>query len=240
MALILVIDDDRAIRHLVTAAFTQSDVTVVAAEGPDEGVRLLDERAPDVVLLDVMLAGASGLDLFDEIHRRDPALPVVFITASEDSDTAIQAMKVGAYDYLLKPLDLDKVRDIVQRAVQIRRMSVPVEVPGQSSKNRKNDLLVGCGLRMQQVYKDIGRVAGQDVTVLIRGESGTGKELIARAIYQYGARAKGRFLAINCAAIPDALLESELFGHEKGSFTGADSWLVGKFEQCAVGTLFLY
>jgi two-component system nitrogen regulation response regulator GlnG len=156
-------------------------------------------------------------------------------------------MTLGAFDYLLKPLDVAKIRSLVRQALEIRRLnSTPVAVPGDEGERingqsaaHKGDSLVGRSPQMQEVYKAVGRVAPQDVTVLIRGESGTGKELVARAVYQYGPRSKGPFLAVNCAAIPDALLESELFGHEKGSFTGADQKRIGKFEQCSGGTLFL-
>ena len=149
-------------------------------------------------------------------------------------------MKLGAFDYLLKPLDFPKVRELVARAFEIRRfMHVPVTLSGESHSNGNGDALIGRCPAMQEVYKAIGRVAPQNVTVLIHGESGTGKELVARAIYQHSPRASGRFLAVNCAAIPEALLESELFGHEKGSFTGADAKRIGKFEQCSGGTLFL-
>ena len=156
-------------------------------------------------------------------------------------------MTLGAFDYLLKPLDLPQIRDLVRQAIEIRRlMNMPVEVPGTvptetngKATNAQSDTLVGRSAQMQEVYKAIGRVAPQDVTVLVRGESGTGKELVARAVYQHGPRASGPFLAVNCAAIPDALLESELFGHEKGAFTGADQRRIGKFEQCSGGTLFL-
>jgi two-component system nitrogen regulation response regulator GlnG len=172
---------------------------------------------------------------------------VIFITSLSSSDTAIKAMTLGAFDYLLKPLDLARIRDLVRQALEIRRlMSIPVEFSGsRGARNNgelsalQTDTLVGNSAQMQEVYKAIGRVAPQDVTVLIRGESGTGKELVARALYQHSPRVKGQFLAVNCAAIPDALLESELFGHEKGSFTGADQRRIGKFEQCTGGTLFL-
>jgi two-component system nitrogen regulation response regulator GlnG len=200
-----------------------------------------------VVLLDIMLPRANGLDLFDQIRETDPKLPVIFITSVESSETAIKAMSLGAYDYLLKPLSVPQVQDLARQALQIRRlMNVRVELPGAAAaesaapgRGARMDALVGRSPQMQEVYKAIGRVAPQDVTVLIRGESGTGKELVARAVYQHSPRAKGPFLAVNCAAIPDALLESELFGHEKGSFTGADQRRIGKFEQCHGGTLFL-
>jgi two-component system nitrogen regulation response regulator GlnG len=247
MPRILVVDDDRSVRHLITKAFEDSDVEVLSAASAEEGMRLLNESSPDAVLLDILLPETSGLDAFEKIHRVDPKMPVIFITALSSSETAIKAMTLGAFDYLLKPLDLARIRDLVRQALEIRRlMSIPVEIPGarHSGGNgelsaARSDTLVGNSSLMQEVYKAIGRVAQQDVTVLIRGESGTGKELVARALYQHSPRAKGQFLAVNCAAIPDSLLESELFGHEKGSFTGADQRRIGKFEQCSGGTLFL-
>jgi two-component system nitrogen regulation response regulator GlnG len=225
---------------LISQAFEHSDVRVLPAGTAEEGLQAIEERHPDAVLLDIMLPGGSGLEVFRKIHGLDPKLPVIFITALDSSDTAIEAMKLGAYDYLLKPLDLPHLQTLVRQAFEIRRLAnVPVAVPGGQRTEGRGDLLVGRSAKMQEVYKAVGRVAPQDVTVLVRGESGTGKELVARAIYQHSARANGPFLAVNCAAIPDALLESELFGHEKGSFTGADQRRIGKFEQCTGGTLFL-
>jgi two-component system nitrogen regulation response regulator GlnG len=246
MSRILVIDDDRSVRHLIAKAFEDTDVQVIPAATAEEGLQLLGEAQSDVVLLDILLPESSGLELFERIRTIDPKLPVIFITSLSSSDTAIKAMTLGAFDYLLKPLDLARIRDLVRQAIEIRRlMSIPVEMPGahraeqNGAKANRSDTLVGNSQQMQEVYKGIGRVAPQDVTVLIRGESGTGKELVARALYQHSPRVKGQFLAVNCAAIPDALLESELFGHEKGSFTGADQRRIGKFEQCSGGTLFL-
>jgi two-component system nitrogen regulation response regulator GlnG len=245
MSRILVIDDDRSVRHLIAKAFEESDVEVVPAATAEEGMQLLENKQFDVVLLDILLPESSGLDVFERIHKADSKLPVIFITSLSSSDTAIKAMTLGAFDYLLKPLDLARIRDLVRQAIEIRRlMSIPVDMPGTrngraNGTTNRSDTLVGNSLQMQEVYKAIGRVAPQDVTVLIRGESGTGKELVARALYQHSPRVKGQFLAVNCAAIPDALLESELFGHEKGAFTGADQRRIGKFEQCSGGTLFL-
>jgi two-component system nitrogen regulation response regulator GlnG len=247
MSRILVIDDDRSVRHLISKAFDDTDVEVMLAASAEEGLRLLSGSKPDAVLLDILLPEISGLEVFDRIRSVDTKLPVIFITSLSSSETAIKAMTLGAFDYLLKPLDLARIRDLVRQALEIRRlMSIPVELPGARAKMsngeataRRTDTLVGNSPQMQEVYKAIGRVAPQDVTVLIRGESGTGKELVARALYQHSPRVKGQFLAVNCAAIPDALLESELFGHEKGSFTGADQRRIGKFEQCSGGTLFL-
>jgi two-component system nitrogen regulation response regulator GlnG len=247
MPRILIIDDDRSVRHLIGKVFEDSDIEVVAGATAEEGLEQLAAFPPDAVLLDVLLPQASGLDVFDRIREKDAKLPVIFITSLDSSEMAIKAMTLGAFDYLLKPLDVARIRALVRQALEIRRlMSTPVAVPGDETERMNGhaaavngDSLVGRSPQMQEVYKAVGRVAPQDVTVLIRGESGTGKELVARAVYQHGPRAKGPFLAVNCAAIPDALLESELFGHEKGSFTGADQKRIGKFEQCSGGTLFL-
>ncbi len=213
---------------------------------PRKDSDLQREAQPDAALLDILLPKTSGLELFEELRAADAKLPIVFITSLASSETAIKAMTLGAFDYLLKPLDVARIRDLVGQALEIRRlMSIPVELPGTDSQADdatspvRGDTLVGSSPQMQEVYKAIGRVAPQDVTVLIRGESGTGKELVARAVYQHSPRHKSQFLAVNCAAIPDALLESELFGHEKGAFTGADQRRIGKFEQCSGGTLFL-
>ncbi len=241
MSSVLVIDDDRTVRHLIRQALNGADVEVLAAGGAEEGLASVRQHRPDVVLLDVLLPGKSGLDLFRQIHDVDPRLPVIFVTAGGSGDTAIEAMKLGAYDYLLKPLDLAKVRQLVGQAREIRRlMNVLASVPDAGADaDVHGDLLIGRSLQMQEVYKAIGRVASKDVTVLFRGESGTGKELVARAIYQHSNRSGGPFLAVNCAAITESLLESELFGPEKGAFTGADQRRIGKFEQCNGGTILL-
>ncbi|MGQ0636820.1 MAG: sigma-54-dependent transcriptional regulator [Planctomycetaceae bacterium] len=240
MATVLVIDDDRATRHMLRDAFRDTGLTLETSADARGGLSAAAKSRPDLVLLDVMLPDMSGLEAFQSIKRLDARLPVIFITASGTSDTAIEAMKEGAYDYLVKPLDLAKVRELVQQALEMRRlMHVPVSLPGAAAESQPADPMLGRSPRVLEVYKAIGRVAPQDVTVLIRGESGTGKELIARAIYQHSPRSDKPFLAVNCAAIPDALLESELFGHEKGSFTGADRQRIGKFEQCSGGTIFL-
>ncbi len=241
MPSVLVIDDDTAVGHVFRSVFQNSDVSVLSAETAAAGLDIVRKNRPDVTIVDIMLPDSSGLETFQRIQQLDKKMPVIFITAGGTSDTAIEAMKLGAFDYLLKPLDFPKVQSLLDRAFEIRRlMNVPVRLL-QTNTNAAtvSDCLIGrCGA-IQDVYKAIGRVAPQNVTVLIRGESGTGKELVARAIYQHSTRASGRFMAVNCAAIPETLLESELFGHEKGSFTGADSRRIGKFEQCSGGTLFL-
>src|SRR5579872_7231925 len=240
MATVLVVDDDRGIPHMLQEAFRGSDIEIKPAATAAAGLKLVGEQHPDLVLLDVMLPDMSGLGVLQEIRRLDSRLPVIFITASDMSETAIEAVKGGAYDYLLKPLDLAGVRELVKRALDVRRMMhVAVALHDAPADQSSADRMVGRSPAMLQVYKAIGRVAPQNVAVLIRGESGTGKELIARAIYQHSRRAGAPFLAVNCAAIPETLLESELFGHEKGSFTGADRQRIGKFEQCTGGTILL-
>lgn len=238
---VLVIDDDRTVVHLFRRLYQNSDMNVLSASCAADGREMVAKHRPDVVMLDIILPDQSGLETFQQIHAIDPRIPVIFITAIGASTTAIEAMKLGAFDYLLKPLDLPKVRELVDQAIRIRHfVHVPVRMADTVDAATSNsDTLVGRCPAMQEVYKAIGRVAAQSVTVLIRGESGTGKELVARAIYQHSPRQSGKFLAVNCAAIPETLLESELFGHEKGSFTGADSTRIGKFEQCSGGTLFL-
>jgi len=243
MSTVLVIDDDRSTLHLMRHAFRDSGLIIETAKNAADGLAIVTERHPDLLLLDVMLPDTPGLEAFQKIKRIDPRLPVIFITAGGTSDTAIEAVKEGAYDYLLKPLDMARVREVVHQALEMRRMMyVPVTLSGTGGESDSSDLedrMVGRSPQILDVYKSIGRVAPQDVTVLVRGESGTGKELIARAIYQHSRRSRAPFLAVNCAAIPDSLLESELFGHEKGSFTGADRQRIGKFEQCSGGTIFL-
>jgi two-component system nitrogen regulation response regulator GlnG len=240
MSRILVIDDDRSILHVARASFEDTDVAVETASTAKMGLDAVQTTRPDVVLLDIALPDVSGLELFQQIHDLDSKLPVIFVTASGSSETAIEAMKLGAHDYLLKPLDVMLLREVVHRALEARRlMNVPVALPDDTCTDDTIDILLGRSPAMLEVYKEIGRVAAQNVTVLIRGESGTGKEMVARALYKYSDRPTGPFLAVNCAAIPDALLESELFGHEKGSFTGAHGRRIGKFEQCCGGTILL-
>jgi two-component system nitrogen regulation response regulator GlnG len=240
MPVLLVIDDERLILDCFRYAFPEPETTLVTATTAADGLRLFAERRPDVVLLDVRLPDLSGLDLFRRLHESDARVPVILMTGYGTAATAIEAMRLGAFDYLVKPLDPDQLTELVGRAFHISRlMRVPAKVADEGSDDGGADVLVGRCPGMLEVYKAIGRVAPQDVTVLITGESGTGKELVARAVYHYSRRAGGPFLAINCAAIPENLLESELFGHEKGAFTGAERKRVGKFEQCHGGTIFL-
>jgi two-component system, NtrC family, nitrogen regulation response regulator GlnG len=240
MPKLLVVDDEPSILHFFRRAFPGPDVTLLTAATAADGLAAVAREWPDVVVLDINLAGESGLEMYRRVRELDPKALVIFITGHGTADTAIEAMRLGAYEYLLKPLELDHLSDLIERAFEISRlMRVPATISEAEAPTTSSDALVGRCPAMQAVYKAIGRVAPQDVTVLILGESGTGKELVARAIYHYSKRADKPFMAINCAAIPENLLESELFGHEKGAFTGADRRRIGKFEQASGGTLFL-
>jgi two-component system nitrogen regulation response regulator GlnG len=241
MAHVLLIDDDLALTpDQVRQAFPAPAHTVAVACTGADGLAHVRARPPDVILLDLRLPDQSGLDVYRQIRAIDGRIPVIFVTVATTADAAIEAMKEGAYDYLFKPLDPHRLRRLVGEALEVaRRMRQPAVVPETAPDPDVEDTIVGSCPAMREVYKAIGRVAAQDVPVLITGESGTGKELVARAVYQHGPRAKAPFLALNCAAIPENLLESEMFGHEKGAFTGADRRRIGKFEQCNGGTLFL-
>jgi two-component system nitrogen regulation response regulator GlnG len=240
MPTLLVVDDEPAIQHAFQRAFRGSDLVVKSASTAVEALEEIARERPDVVVLDVRLPDATGLETYHKLRAIDARVPVILVTGHGTTELAIEAMKAGAYEYLLKPLELSELRAVVERAVQSSElMRVPAAMPDDTPKHASGDVLLGRCAAMQDVYKAIGRVAGQNVTVLILGESGTGKELVARAIYQHGPRADKPFLAVNCAAIPEPLLESELFGHEKGAFTGADRKRIGKFEQCHGGTLFM-
>ncbi len=237
---LLIIDDESNIRFSIGQVLTDERVSVLEAATAEQGLQLAAEHSPDVILLDVRLGPQSGLDVFHELRQIDPKSLVIFITGHGTTDTAIEAMKIGAYDYLVKPLDADHLQHVVEQAFSISRlMHVPALLEEGERPQDRPDMLVGSGPAIQSVCKQIGRVAPKDVNVLILGESGTGKELVARAIYHHSRRNSSPFLAINCSAIPEALLESELFGHERGAFTGAERRRIGKFEQCHHGTLFL-
>jgi two-component system nitrogen regulation response regulator GlnG len=233
---LLVIDDEESVRYSFRHVFAVEGTTVLAAATAAEGLAQARLNDPDVIVLDLQLPDRSGLDVFADLRADSPKRPVIFITAHGTTQTAIEAMKGGAFDYLVKPVDLEKLSHVLQRAFDAARlMRVPAVLPTVEA----SDQIIGHSTVMQEMCKTIGRIAPQDVNVLILGESGTGKELVARAIYQHSKRAALPFLAINCAAIPESLLESELFGHEKGAFTGADRQRIGKFEQCSGGTVFL-
>ena len=236
-ARILLIEDDSGITDTLQRVLAAEGHEVAIEKRGDDGLARAIKDPFNLVITDLKLPGLNGLELVRQLHAAKPRLPIILVTAFGTTETAIEAMKVGAYDYLLKPFDIPQLIELVGKAVDSnRRMSEPVGL-GEARPSR--DALVGRSHAMQEIYKKIGRVASKPVTVLIRGETGTGKELIVCAIYQHSDRANAPFIAINCAAIPETLLESELFGHERGAFTGADAKRIGRFEQADHGTIFL-
>jgi DNA-binding NtrC family response regulator len=239
--LLLIDDEPDLLRDQVGHVFPPPAHRVAIARTGAEGLKRVAAACPDVILLDLRLPDQSGLDVLTQLRRIDARIPVVFVTVVRSADSAIEAMRHGAYDYLLKPIDLQKLDRVISEALKVSRLMREPAVVGETPPDEEvtGEAIIGSCPGMQETYKAIGLVADQTFPVLITGESGTGKELVARAIYQHGPRAKAPFLALNCAAIPENLLESELFGHEKGSFTGADRRRIGKFEQCSGGTLFL-
>lgn len=237
---LLVIDDEPSILHAFRRVFEGPEVELLTAETAADGEQLVEQEHPDVVVLDLQLPDKSGLDCFRRIREIDAKIPVIFITGHGTVETAIEATKLGAYDYLFKPLELADLKKLIDKAFHLSRMMrVQLSVPGEDTSSLTSEAMIGRCETMKQVYQAIGRVAPQDITVLLQGESGTGKELVARAVYQHSRRSAGSFRALNCAAIPETLLESELFGHEKGAFSGAERQRIGAFEQSSGGTLFL-
>jgi DNA-binding NtrC family response regulator len=239
---LLFIGDDPALTpEQLRLAFPAPACRVQTAGTGNNWLDQCQSKSPDVIVLDLGLRDESGLEVYQQIRRINARIPVIFVTDTKRADATIEAIKHGAYDCLFKPVDMLQLRRVVGEALNVaRRMSQPAAAGEETTtKADTEDVMVGCCTAMREVYKAIGRVAAQDVPVLITGESGTGKELVARAIHQHGQRAHTPFLALNCAAIPENLLESELFGHEKSAFTGADRRRIGKFEQCHGGTLFL-
>jgi len=237
---ILVIDDDRSIRHMIKTGLSATpEFEVLTAVDGASGLKMICDENPDVALLDIYMPEDHGLELFRKIRALDTKLPVIFITGDSTSETAIEAMRAGAFDYLSKPLNIEQLRNLTKSAVEARRlMDQPVALPVNDARD-VGEKFVGNAKGMLEVFKSIGRVSAQNVTVLIRGESGAGKELVARALMNHSDRRDKPFAAVNCAAIPDQLLESELFGHDKGAFTGAEKRRIGRFEQCDGGTIFL-
>jgi nitrogen regulation protein NR(I) len=234
---ILVVEDDPGVTDALQRVLTEEGYQVAAEARGDTGLARAAQGTFDVVITDLKLPGINGLEIVRQLHLAKPRLPIILVTAHGTTETAIEAMKLGAYDYLLKPFDFPEMLDVVGRAAKSsRQMSEPVAL-GEATAGR--EAMVGKSAAMQTIYKEIGRVASKPVSVLIRGETGTGKELIARSLYHHSERSNAPFIAINCAAVPETLLESELFGHERGAFTGADVRRIGRFEQADGGTLFL-
>ena len=237
MATVLIIDDEAVVRRLVRLALERDGHAVVEAADGAQGVERFAAARPDVVLCDVVMPGLGGFDVLARLRAADATVPVVVVTGEGSTEHAIRAMACGACDYLLKPLDLPRALRTVRRILASAGRPAPPAPPDSGATPAAT--LLGKSDAMYEVSKLIGRVAGQPTTVLILGESGTGKELVARSIHAHGGRRTGPFVALNCAAIPESLLESELFGHERGAFTGADRQRLGKFELAGGGTLFL-
>jgi DNA-binding NtrC family response regulator len=237
MKQILLIDDERNVHYSLQRALGQA-FRIRSAFSGEEALPQLAAESPDAVLLDVKLPGMGGLETLQRIKAVAPDLPVILLTAYGTTETAITAMKLGAYDYLLKPVDIATLKSLLGKALQLQEVTQQVEVAS-GSESEETGSLLGQSAAMQDLYKMIGRVASTDMTVLLSGDSGTGKELVARAIHRHSLRADGPWVALNCAAIPELLLESELFGHEKGAFTGATERKPGCFEEATGGTLFL-
>ena len=236
---ILIADDEAPIRELLYDILAPEGATVRLTGSGKEALAAIEHDEPDVVILDVRMPPPDGLAVLQTLRTKGLDLPVLIITAQDSSTMTIEAMQRGAYDYLGKPFDPDEILHTVQRAVEHRRLTRRVLALERQVTSDPRDILIGRSGALQQVYKLIGRVAGSDATVLITGESGTGKELVAQVLHRSSNRREGPFIAVNCAALPETLLESELFGHEKGSFTGAMARGVGRFEQAQSGTLFL-
>jgi DNA-binding NtrC family response regulator len=246
MTRVLVVDDDPVIRNVVVAALQGfQGIAISSASSGEAGLELLQSESPSVVILDIYIGHENGIELFRKIKAIDHRIPIIFITGQTSSDVAIQAIGVGAFDYLPKPFTIDKIRNLTISAIKTRQlMDEPVAIPvtgdgpvGETDSEGQH--IIGHSPAMIEVYKAIGRVASSNVSVLIRGESGAGKELVARALVHHSDRSDKPFVAVNCAAIPDQLMESEWFGHEKGAFTGADRRRIGRWEQSDGGTLFL-
>src|SRR6266568_693039 len=237
---LLLIDDEADVQYSFQRTFDSPEIELTTASSGEEGLKLVPKLKPDLVIMDVRMGGITGLETLRRIRQMDSKLLVILMTAYGTTQTAIEAMKLGAYDYLLKPFDVPRLKEIVGNALKAARdMKQVVSYQPLLEKEDYELGIVGRTEPMQQVFKLIGQLAASDATALLTGESGTGKELVARAIYHHGQRSQQPFSAVNCAAIPEQLLESELFGHERGAFTGATLQRIGKFEQCNGGTLFL-
>jgi len=239
MSLILAVDDDADVRLLVEAVLERDGHSVVSYEDGESLIFDLQNRLPDVVILDVMLPGMDGLEILEQLRRRVPGVPVLMLTAATSVDRVVEAMRLGAYDYLGKPIDPTELSTSIRNATERHALTTQLARLKRQTEGRGFPGIIGHAQTMSDVFGQIDRVAPSDVSVLVLGESGTGKELVSRSVHDLSARADENFVAVNCAAIPAQLQESELFGHEKGAFTGADARRIGRFEEADGGTLFL-
>ncbi|HEX2223699.1 MAG TPA: sigma-54 dependent transcriptional regulator [Thermoanaerobaculia bacterium] len=240
MAKILIVDDERQIRRILSILLRERRHEVAEVDSGEAALAALPAFRPDLVLLDLKLPGINGIETLRKIHELDPRTDVVMMTAFGTINSAVEAMRHGAFDYVTKPFDNDELLLIVERALEVRRLSLEVEsLRGELEARYGFREIVGISREIQEVFRIMAKVVRVDVTVLVTGESGTGKELVARAIHRQSKRSQGPFVAVNCSAIPQTLVESEFFGHEKGAFTDARESRPGKFEQAEGGTLFL-
>ncbi len=236
---ILVVDDERSIRYSLKRIFEERGFEVLEAKNGKEAIEVVQKEQIDLTLMDIKMSGITGLEALKEIRNINPKLLVIIMTAYGTTQTAIEAMKFGAFDYVLKPFDIPQMWRLIEKGLWVNKLMQEAVTYEPEKRQIDAECIIGNSPKMQEVYKLIGQVAEKDITVLLRGESGTGKELVARAIYHHSKRSDRTFLPVNCAAIPETLLESELFGHEKGAFTDAQTRRIGKFEQCSGGTIFL-
>jgi two-component system nitrogen regulation response regulator GlnG len=230
-----IVDDDKSIRWVLERALVKERLEPVCFENARDLLQRLEGDKPDVIISDIRMPGLDGLALLEEIKLKNPDLPVIIMTAFPDLDRVVSSFQGGAYEYLSKPFDIDELLGLVKRAIQRH----PAGAEAATAQDMTTDEIIGSAVAMQEVFRAIGRLSGSNLTVLVTGESGVGKELVAQALHRHSPRSQQRFIAINVAAIPRDLLESELFGHEKGAFTGATSQRQGRFEQASGGTLFL-
>ena len=234
MLKVWIVDDDQSVRWVLEKAMKQANIETRSFERAEHLLEALADGAPDVLITDVRMPGMSGLALLERLQRDHPELPIIVITAHSDLENAVAAYKGGAFEYLPKPFDIDEAVELVRKAARVNGHGVDNNTPPDTMA-----AMIGQAPAMQEVFRSIGRLSGSSMTVLITGESGTGKELVARALHDHSPRADKPFVALNTSAIAAELLESELFGHEKGAFTGADARRIGRFEQANGGTLFL-
>ena len=231
-----IVDDDKSIRWVLEKALSMEGIVITSFSDPGQLLEKIGREKPDVIISDIRMPGMDGIALLEKIKEHAPTVPVIIMTAYSDLDRAVAAFREGAFEFLSKPFDVDEVVSLVKRAIHQsnRDVMAPVETPAVDVDN-----IIGSAPAMQEVFRAIGRLSNSNLTVLITGESGTGKELVARALHRHSPRSQAQFIALNTAAIPRDLLESELFGHEKGAFTGATGQRLGRFEQAHRGTLFL-
>ncbi len=239
MSRVMVVDDEAGVRTSFERMLAREGYDVITASRGDLAVAAVETERPDLVVMDVHLPGMDGLEAFRRIKTEHPLMPVIIMTGYGTTELAIEATKLGAFDYQVKPFAPDEMLSVIGRALESARLMQRAVAFDPAETAVGSDALIGQSAAMRTVYKDIGRVASTQATVLIRGETGTGKELVARALYQHSQRAGSPLVVVNCVAIPEGLLESELFGHERGAFTGAIGRRIGKFEQAHGGTLFL-